>query len=134
MSDISWIGVVVGAFALFVLGAIWYTVLFGKAFRQELGVPEPTADDSPKPPPLATLGGQFAAGLVMSTALAWLIKQSTAWQGAKIGFAVGVIVAAALGQFYLFEGRTVRHLLINVGYILVGLTVVGAILGALRGA
>ena len=29
MEHINWLGVVLGAFAFFAVGAIWYTVLFG---------------------------------------------------------------------------------------------------------
>lgn len=132
MGDISWLGVLVAALALFILAGIWYTVLFGKAYRQELGVPEPGEGEQPKAPPVKELGGQFVAGLVIASALAWLIGASTAGDGAKVGLAGGVAVAAAMGQFYLFEGRSLRHLLINVGYIVLGLIAVGAILGAFQ--
>jgi Protein of unknown function (DUF1761) len=132
MGDISWLGVLIAAVALFVLAAIWYTALFGKAYRQELGVPEPSEGEPLKAPPVKELGGQFVAGLVIAVALAWLIGASTAVDGTKVGLAGGVVVAASLGQFHLFEGKSIRHLLINVGYILLGLTVVGAILGAFQ--
>lgn len=134
MDDISWIGVLVGALALFVLAGIWYATLFGKAYRQELGVSEPGEGEPPKAPPLRELGGQLAAGSVMAVALAWLIGQSTTWHGTQVGLAGGVVVAAAIGQFYLFEGKTLRHLLINVGYISIGLTALGTILGAFQAA
>ncbi len=134
MDDISWVGVIVSALALFVLAGIWYTALFGNAYRQELGVPEPGEGEPPKAPPFKELGGQLAAGFVIAVALAWLIGQSTAWHGTKVGLAGGVVVAAALGQFYLFEGKTLRHLLINLGYIIIGLTALGAILGAFQAA
>ncbi len=135
MVDISWLGVVIGALALFLLGAIWYVAIFGKVYRQELGVPEPAEGESPLPPGRAlgrALVGQFVAGLVVAIVLAWLIGNSSVGRGAVIGLAGGVLVAAALGQLHQFEGRSLRHLLLNVGYMLVGLTAVGAIVGAFQ--
>ena len=131
MDHISWIGVVVGAVALFILAAVWYTALFGKAFREELGVND-SADDA-GPELGKALVGQLIASLVMAGVLGWLIGAGGVDRGAGVGLAGGVLVAAALGQFYLFEGRTIRHLSINVGYIVIGLTAVGAIIGAFQG-
>ena len=37
MGDINWLGVGLGAVAFFAVGALWYTVLFGKAWQRELG-------------------------------------------------------------------------------------------------
>lgn len=135
--DFSWLGIILGALALFVLGAIWYVALFGKVYRQELGVPEPAPGESPLPPAKAlgrALVGQFIAGLVIAIVLAWLIGNSSAGHGAIIGLAGGVLVAAALGQLHQFEGRSIRHLLLNIGYMIVGLTAVGTILGAFQAA
>lgn len=135
--NISWLGVLVGAVALFVLGGIWFTLLFGRAYRRELGMPEPEEGESPLPPGPAlgkALVGQFVAGLVIAFALAWLIGNTSAAHGALVGLLVGVLVAAALLQLYQFEGRSVRHLLINAAYMIAGVTAVGAILGAFQAA
>lgn len=72
--------------------------------------------------------------LVIAIVLAWFIGNSSAGHGAIIGLAGGVLVAAALGQLHQFEGRSIRHLLLNIGYMIVGLTAVGAILGAFQAA
>lgn len=137
MVDISWLGVLVGAIALFILGGIWFTLLFGKAYRRELGVPEPAEGEGPASPGKGfgrALIGQFIAGLVIAAVLAWLIGNTSAGRGAVVGLAGGVLIAAAIAQLYQFEGKGLRHLLINVGYMLVGVTAVGAILGAFQAA
>lgn len=135
--NVSWLGVIVGAVALFVLGGIWFTALFGKAYRRELGVPEPGEGDSGMPPGPAlgrALVGQFIAGLVIAFVLAWLIGNTSAGHGALVGLLGGALIAAALVQLYQFEGKSVRHLLINAAYMVVGVTAVGAILGAFQAA
>jgi hypothetical protein len=130
---ISWIGVLVGALALFVFGALWFSVIFGKAYRRELGVPEPTDGGAALPPgpSLArALVGQFLAGLVIAFVLSWLIGDGGPGRGALVGLAGGILVAAALVQLHQFEGRSIRHLLLTTGYMILGITVVGAVVGA----
>lgn len=132
---VSWLGVLLGAIAMFVLGGIWFTVLFGRAYREELGVPEAPEGEKASAPGLGkALVGQFIAGLAIATALAFLVGNTSVAQGAMTGLAGGVLVAAALVQLYQFEGRSLRHLLINTGYALLGITVIGAILGAFQAA
>lgn len=133
MDNISWIGVAAGTLALFALGGVWYTFLFGRIYSAELGVAEPAAGDAPQAPPVTALGGQLLAGLAMTVVLAGLIGEvGSVGGGTVVGLTGGVLVAGALGQFWLFEGRTLRHLAINVGYIVVGLTIVGTVLGAFQ--
>lgn len=133
--NVSWLGVLVAAIALFVLGGIWFTVLFGKAYRRELGVPEPGEGQTGLPPGPSlgkVLVGQFIAGLIIALVLAWLVGNTSTGHGALVGLLGGVLVAAALLQLYQFEGKSVRHLLINAAYMIVGVTAVGAILGAFQ--
>ncbi len=137
MVNVSWLGIVVGALTLFVLGALWFTALFGRAYRRELGLAEPRDGESPLPPGPAfgrALLGQFIAGLIIAAVLAWLIGNTSAGHGAVVGLAGGVLVAAALLQLHQFEGRSLRHLLITAGYMIVGVTAVGAVLGAFQAA
>ncbi len=130
---LSWIGALVGAVTLFVFGAIWFSALFGKAYRRELGVPEPVDGGSAMPsgPEFArALIGQFLSSLVIAFVLAWLIGDGGVGRGALVGLAAGVIVAAALTQLHQFEGRSIRHLLLTTGYMVLGITAVGAVVGA----
>ena len=47
------------------------------------------------------------------------------------GFLAGLgWVATMLGILYLFELKSLRHFLVNAGYCIVALTVMGTILGA----
>ncbi len=133
--NFSWLGILVGALALFVLGAVWYTALFGRIYRRELGLAEPGDGRSALPPGRAlgqALTGQLIAGLIIAVVLAWFIGNSSAGRGAIVGLGAGVLVAAALLQLHQFEGRSSRHLLLHVGYMLIGLTAVGAVLGAFQ--
>ncbi len=135
--NVSWLGIIIGAVALFILGGVWYVPLFGKVYRRELGLSEARQGESPLPPGKTlgkALAGQFIASLAIAGLLAWLIGNESAGHGAIVGLVGGVLVAAALTQLYQFEGKTVRHLLINIGFVVIGLTAVGAILGAFQAA
>ncbi len=135
--NISWLGILVAAIALFILGGVWYMPLFGRAYRRELGLSEPTEGESALPPGKTlgkALAGQFIASLIVAAVLAWLVGNNSAAHGAVVGLAGGLLVAAALLQLYQFEGRSLRHLFINTGYMIVGITAVGAILGAFQSA
>lgn len=119
---------------MFILGDLWFTLLFGKAYCRELGVSEPGEEGS-SPPGRAfglALAGQFIASLAIATVLAWLIGNSSVLHGALIGLAGGALLAAALTQPYQFEGKNLRNLFINLGYMVVGITAVGAIRGAFQ--
>ncbi|MFT4011189.1 MAG: DUF1761 domain-containing protein [Nocardioidaceae bacterium] len=135
MEHISWIGVLLGAVTLFVLGGLWFTALFGAAYREELGVPASADGGTPVPPRpefAKALAGQFLAGLFIAAALAWLIGDGSASHGAKVGAVGGLLVAAALTQLHQFEGKSPRHLLITASYMVVGLTLVGTVVGAFQ--
>lgn len=86
MEHISWAGVGVAGLAVFIFGALWYGLIFGKLYRRELGVPaEPTGDGDTGPMPSFFIV-QLAAALVMSLALAFLLGEDpTVGAGAIIG-------------------------------------------------
>jgi hypothetical protein len=53
VTEINWIAVIVATLAAFILGGLWFTVIFGKAYAKALG-----KEDSPqeKPAPIFILG------------------------------------------------------------------------------
>ena len=40
MGPVNWLAVFLGAVAFFATGAVWYSVLFGKAWQREAGMTE----------------------------------------------------------------------------------------------
>jgi hypothetical protein len=134
MKTTNHFAVVVAAIVFFMLGAGWYTVL---ADPWAAGVGKTMAQ-------LKTEGGGsampmvlgFVAILVMCYALNSLLNRlgdTTAGSGAKVGAFVALgLVAANIALNYAFELRSVTLWTINTGYVLVGLTVAGAIIGGWR--
>ena len=131
MDDLSIVGIIIAALAFFVLGGVWYTVLFGKLWRAEMGISEEEAAGM-SPNPLMFVWSILVA-LVIAVTLAKLISESSVEYGLKVGLGVGAGVGAAiLAQNYVYESKSVRFFAINAGYVVVGLTLMGAIIGAFQ--
>jgi hypothetical protein len=134
MKSTNHVAVVVAAIAFFALGAAWYTLLaapwaagIGKTMEQL------KMESGGSFMPMVT---GFIAILVMCYTLNSLLTRlgdTTTARGAKVGAFVALgFVAASLALHYGFELRSVSLWTINAGYVLVGLTVAGAIIGGWR--
>jgi hypothetical protein len=131
LSTLNWPAIIVAALSAFVLGGLWYSLFFQKAWMRANGFTK----DSPKGNMGKTFTLSFLWSLVMSFNLAMYLNASgtdLAW-GAEAGFLAGVgWVAMAIFITGLFERRSTTYMLINAGYFIVALTLMGAILGAWR--
>jgi hypothetical protein len=133
LSTINWLAVFVAALAMFALGGVWYSpALFGNAWMKANGF---TADDLKNRNMAKIFGLSLVWSLVMAVNLAMFLndaKTDTAW-GMTAGFLAGFgWVAMAIFIIGLFERRSVAYMLINAGYMVVSLIVMGLILGAWR--
>lgn len=130
MPQVNWLAVVVAALSTFLIGGLWYSpAVFGKAWMKENGFTE----ENMKGGNLVKIFGlAFVLGLVASVNLAMFLGPDTdATMGAVYGFAAGLgWVATFVGTHYLFERKSFKLFLINAGYSIVALTVMGVILGA----
>jgi len=135
MSPINWLAVLVAGISAFVLGGVWYSpALFGNAWMKanNLGIEEIKKGNM-----LKIYGIAFILSLVMAANLAMFLvdnalqKTDITW-GATAGFLAGIWVFCAVAIHGLFEHRSARLILINGGYSLVGLILMGAIIGLWR--
>ena len=134
MASTNHVAVVVAAIAFVVLGAAWYTVL---AVRWAAGIGktmEQLRMESGGSFMPMVIG--FIAILVMCYTLSSLLNgpgDTTTASGAKVGAFVALgFVAASTALHYGFEMRGVSLWTIDSGYVLVRLTVAGAIIGGCR--
>jgi hypothetical protein len=119
------------AASAFVLGGLWYSPFM-------LGAVWKRANHFEANPPTAsaqTFLIAFILSLVMALNLALFLndpKTTLAW-GASAGFLAGFgWVAMSLGIVSVFERRSLSYVLVNAGYIMLALIIMGAILGAWR--
>lgn len=123
------IAVLAAAASTFVLGGLWYSVLFARPWKDAAGV---TDDQLRSGAPRVFLGSALIA-LVMAASLAAFIGGAGLAFGLFAGFAAGLtFVAAALGINYLFERRSLKLWAINAGYNVVAFMAMGVIIGALQ--
>lgn len=133
ISTINWLAVLAAALSTFALGGIWYSpALFGTAWMRENGF---TDEQLRHRNMFRIFGFALLWSLVMSVNLAMFLNEAAtdfSW-GAAAGFLAGFgWIAMAIFIPGLFEGRSTRLMLINAGYFIVSMIVMGLILGAWR--
>ena len=134
MNAINHVAVWVAAIVQFMLGAGWYTLL-GQAWMAGIGKTEAQlmAEHGHSPLPYIIALG---AALVVAYAIAWLLPRlgtPSAGSGAKAGAAFALaLIASTLAMNYGFEARPLSLWLINAGYMVIGMAVMGAIIGRWR--
>ncbi len=128
--SINWIAVVLAAVAAFALGSIWYGPLFSKAWLRENGF---TAEGVSGRRMAPLFIGSFGLTAFAAAFLAAFVgPDATAGFGAIAGGAAGIgWVATFTGIHYLYEGKSLKLFLINAGYSVSSLIVMGAIIGAM---
>ena len=130
MTNPNWLAVLASGISAFILGGIWYSpALFGKAWMKENDM---SLDDVRKGNKGKIFGWSLVLSLVMAANLAMFVNDP------KIDFTMTIVYGLLTGLWIfcgiaivaLFEHKSARYIFINGGYMLVALTLMGAILGA----
>lgn len=131
LESINYFAVLVAALSAFVIGGLWYSVLFGNAWMNENGFSEETLKKGSMG---KIFGGAFILSFIISFVLVlFLGPERDAMVGATAGLLAGLFwVAAAMGITYLFERKSLKLFLINAGYHVITFTIMGLILGVWR--
>lgn len=130
--DVNWLAVIVAAISTLIMGFIWYhPKVFGTAWMQESGMTEEKAQQGNMP---MTFGATLVLGLLAAWGLAHYGKKEnfdTFMDGAYHAGQIGLLFALpAMAINALFEQKSWRYILINAGYWVVTLAVMGGILSA----
>lgn len=136
--EINLVSVLIAGVVSVVLGALWYGPLFGKKWRSLIGMTMEDMKAMKMSPLTAMIGGTITA-LLMAYVLAHGIAFGNAYLGTSgiaggmqgafwywLGFAVPLT-----GGAYLWEGKSVKLWVLNAGYYLISLLLMGAILGGM---
>lgn len=122
--------VLVAALSTFLIGGLWYSpAVFGKAWMRENGFTEEGMKNSNM---VKIFGLAFFLALIAAVNLAMFMgPEDKPEMGALWGFLAGFgWVATFVGTHYLFERKSFRLFLINAGYSIVSLTLMGVIIAA----
>ena len=128
MPALNYWAILVAALSTFLIGGLWYSpAVFGKAWMHENGFTE----EGMKNASMSKIFGlAFVLGLIAAVNLAMFMgEENRPSMGALWGFLAGFgWVATFVGTHYLFERRSFKLFLINAGYSVVALTVMGVII------
>jgi hypothetical protein len=123
--------VVVSAIAYWILGAVWYGVLFSKPW---MALEHMTIEQAQSVSPVIPYLVSFLLELLIAYSLAQLCiwrNADTAGRGASVGVLMWIgFVGPISFMNYMFEMRPKELFAINEFYPLAGLVLMGAILGA----
>jgi hypothetical protein len=134
--EVNLLAVLVAAIAVFVIGGLWYSpLLFGKAWMRAHGH-TPEKMEAMRAGVGRAYGLSFLCYLVMAVVMAVLIGATdtvTALGGVRLGALCWLGFAATIGLIAnLFSDKPLATYLLDAGYQLVYLTVMGAILASWR--
>jgi hypothetical protein len=132
MGNLNLLAILAAAIATFVIGGLWYSpALFHRPWMRANRF---TDADLAGGRIGLIFGLAFLFALVMAFNLAMFLEDpetTLAW-GATAGGLAAVWVVLGIGTVALFERRPAAYTLINGGYWVVSLIVMGAIIGGLR--
>ncbi|SET23366.1 Protein of unknown function [Oceanobacillus limi] len=118
----------ISTLSAFLIGGLWYSVLFAKPWLKESGLTEEELKNGNMG---KIFGGSFILSLTISFVLVlFLGPERNAMIGATARFMAGLFrITTAIGFTYLFERKSLKLFLINAGYHVLTFTVMGLILG-----
>jgi hypothetical protein len=135
-TQMNFLAIIVAVLATFALGALWYSpLLFGNMWVRAHGYAGERLERMKKAAPRA-YGVSLVAFLVLASVLAFLAGRlgiGSALGGVKLGLAVWVGFAATIGiTSWVYSDKPLSTYLIDAGYQLAYLMLMGAIIGAWR--
>ena len=132
-STISWLGVAVATVSTFVIGAIWYGPIFGKAWMQEMGFTEEDLKG-------ANMGKIYGTTFVLEFIMATLLAYTLSGHGEPLTMEVAIyhsifislgFVGLAKGVNYLFNRHSFKLWFIDSFYFVITFAVMAIILSVL---
>lgn len=128
-SEIPWLGVVIAVVASQIIGFLWYGPLFGKPWREGLGITDSDIQDTSGLGQLVVMG--IIWSIVSSIALAALLSMTGTpdlMTGIWVGFLASLVVTAYILITTGYEKRNKTVAWIGVANQMVTSVAVGAIL------
>jgi hypothetical protein len=127
MGEINLLAVVLGAAAFFVVGAIWYALLFAQPWQKAAGLSDETIRGSNM---ALIFGLAFLFELLIALTLWHTIARSDASDRGVMMMAIGfgaAIMTPAIGINYLFLRKPLALFLIDAGHFVVGMAAMGGV-------
>ncbi len=124
----NWLAIGVGTAAFFVVGAVWYTALFGRAWQREVGLGDEQLKAGANMPLIFGLCFllEFLVVMTLGHLFARLDPNPRATMMIATGFGL-TIMSPAIGITYLYMRKPLKLFLIDAGHFVVGMATVGLV-------
>ncbi len=107
IADLNYLHIAVATLAYFIIGAIWYSLLFGKVWTRLIGAAAPTEEDMKKMPMMFSL--TFVLNFVITSATAcvlYFVSPNSVLGAVKVGALLGLgFVGSACAMSYMYAKR-----------------------------
>lgn len=127
MGEMNLLAIVAATVAFWLVGALWYGVLFGKPWQRETGMTEPPAGGRIA----AVMGLTLAFEMLVVVTLAHLVARTSPAPQVVLMMAAGfalTVMTPAIGINYLHQGKSLTLFLIDAGHFLAGMLAAGGVL------
>lgn len=124
----NWLAIGVGTVAFFVVGAAWYTALFGRAWQRQVGLSDEQLKSGANMPLIFGLCFllEFLVVMTLGHLFARLDPNPRATMMMATGFGL-TIMSPAIGITYLYMRKPLKLFLIDAGHFVVGMAAVGLV-------
>src|SRR5687768_6229026 len=122
----NWLAIVVATLAFFAIGALWYGLLFGKAWQAETGVTERPQGAGVAKVMLGTLLAEFVVVVLVGHMFDFLDPEPHGKMMLAVGLGLAVMTPA-IAINYLHQRRSLKLFLIDASHFIVGMAAVGGV-------
>ena len=124
----NWLAIGLGTVAFFAVGALWYTVLFGKAWQKAVGLSDEQLKAGASMPLIfgTCFVLEFVVVLTVGHMFDFLEPNDRAKMMIAVGLALGVM-SPAIGICYLYMRKPLKLFLIDAGHFVAGMAAVGGV-------
>jgi hypothetical protein len=130
LEHINWLAVGLGTVAFWLVGALWYGLLFSKAWQAETGVTEAPSGAGVAKVMGLTLLLEFLVVLTLAHMFAFDPPSDRGKMMIATGFGLA-IMTPAIGINYLHQRKSLKLFLIDAGHFVVGMAAVGGVFALL---
>ncbi|MBS0482662.1 MAG: DUF1761 domain-containing protein [Proteobacteria bacterium] len=130
MGVVNWLAVSAGTLAFFMIGAVWYGMLFSVPWQREVGVGAAPRGAAMVRVMALTLLCEFLVVSTLGHLFARTHPAPHVVMMMALGFAL-TVMAPAIGINYLHQRKSLTLFLIDAGHFVVGMAAVGAVFIAL---
>ena len=124
----NWLAVGLATVAFFAVGALWYGVLFGKAWQAATGLSEEQLKSGANMPLI--FGTCFLLELLVCVTVGHMFDFLEPSDRSKmmicVGLALGIMLPAT-GINYLYQRKSLKLFLVDSGHFVAGMAAVGAV-------